>query len=190
MTGKAFSTLTAATTFVAGDGFVGRKSAETTDKTFSDSIISAWILASVITKPLQQSVHAAGTAYALTATSAKVDFGTTDPTITLSGTGTYLLRYRCTLDYNAATFSAVRTATMKLRRTNNTAADLTNSSSAVKTQIVTTITGSLMQISHEVEYTTSGAGDVIELWGVVDVVPTAGSLDVSIASIIAERIQQ
>jgi hypothetical protein len=80
------------------------------------------------------SVYAAGTAYQLTASDAALDFGTTDPSLTLTKAGTYLLTARVRLDYNGATFSAVRTATLKLRRTNNTAADLSNGSAAAKTQ--------------------------------------------------------
>jgi hypothetical protein len=169
---------------------VGRKSGDTSDSRFSDSVLATWITGSVITNAAQQSVHSAGTLYNLTATSALIDFGTTDPTLTLSGTGTYRITARAVLDYNGATFAAVRTATIKLRRTNNTAADLTNGSVAVKTQIVTTVTGTLAAVTIDVIYTTSGAGDIIQLWGGLDVVPTAGNLEVASASIIAQRLQQ
>lgn len=135
------------------------------------------------------SVYASGTAYALTATAAKLDFGTTDPSLTITGVGTWLLSGRVRLDYNAATFAAVRTATLKLRRTNNTAADVANSSTGFKTQIITTLTYTAGIIDlPPVIYTTTNTNDVIEIFGSVDVVPTAGSFDAVEASIMALRI--
>jgi hypothetical protein len=135
-----------------------------------------------------QSVHAAGTAYSLTATPAKLDFGTTDPSFTLVNAGTYLLQARVRLDYNAATFAAVRTATLKLRRTNNTAADLTNGSVAAATQIVTTLSGTFIVRSWPVIYSTANNDDTIEIFGSLDVVPSAGSLDAVEASIIVTKL--
>lgn len=190
MTNKSFGDLTVATTFVAGDGVVGHKSGDTADSSFPDSVLSTWILGSVITGASQQSVHAAGTAYSLTATAAKLTFGTTSPGITFAGTGTYRIAATVRLDYNGATFAAVRTATIKLRRTNNTAADLTNGTRAAKTQIVTTLSGTFAIIQVDCLYTTSGAGDIVELWGSLDVIPTAGSLDAVEADIIITRLQQ
>jgi hypothetical protein len=123
-----------------------------------------------------------------TTSAAALDFGTTDPSLTLTKAGTYLLTARVRLDYNGATFSAVRTATLKLRRTNNTAADLSNGSAAAKTQIVTTLSGTFMDITWQVLYTTSSTNDAIALFGSLDVVPSAGSLDAVEASIVAVRL--
>lgn len=135
------------------------------------------------------SVYASGTAYSLTASSALLNFGTTDPSLTLATAGTYLLFARVRYDYNGATFAAVRTVTTKIRRTNNTAADLTNATGAWKTDIITTLTyTAALQNLPVVAYTTATAGDVIELWGVVSVVPTAGSLDAVEAEIVAIKI--
>lgn len=134
------------------------------------------------------SVHAAGTAYALTATSAALDFGTTDPTLTLNRAGTYLIFARARLDYNAATFAASRTATLKLRRTNNTAADLTGGSTSALTDIITTLTYTMADVSWAVLYTTANTNDAITIFGDVSVVPSAGSLDATQASIIAIRV--
>ena len=143
-----------------------------------------------ITNAQQTSVVAAGTAYALTATAAAVVFGTTSPTITLPAAGTYLIFARAKLDYAAATFAAVRTATLKLTRTNNTPADLTGSSTGLATQILTALTFTMPPALIMVLYTTSNANDAIALYGSLDVVPTAGNLNVTEASIVAIRLQQ
>lgn len=137
----------------------------------------------------QLSVNAAGTAYSLTATPAALDFGTTDPSLTITAPGSYLLLARARLDYSGATFAAVRTATLKLRRTNNTAADLTNGSVAAKTDIITTLTYTMATISWWVVYTTANSDDAITIFGDVSVLPSAGSLDAMEASIVAIRLQ-
>ncbi len=133
--------------------------------------------------------YASGTAYSLTATPALLAFGTTSPSITLNSAGTYLLKAKVNLKYNGATFAANRTVTLKLRRTNNTAADITNSSTALTTGIVTLITETFAVVElPDVVYTTSNNNDIIEVWGSIDVVPTAGSLDAVEASIIAIKL--
>lgn len=135
------------------------------------------------------SVYAAGTAYSLTNTAAALNFGTTDPSITITAAGTYLIVGRVRLDYNAATFAAVRTATLKFRRTNNTAADLTGGTTAFKTQIITTLTFTAGVIPlPPVIYTTTNTDDAVTIFGSVDVVPTAGSFDAVEADIVAVRI--
>ncbi len=133
--------------------------------------------------------YASGTVYSLTATPALLDFGTTDPSITLNQAGTYLLKAKVNLKYNGATFAANRTVTLKLRRTNNTAADISNSSTALTTGIITTLTETFAVIElPDVVYTTLNKDDIIEVWGDIDVVPTLGSLDAVEASIIATRL--
>lgn len=134
-------------------------------------------------------VYAAGTSYQLTATPALATFGTTSPSLTITAAGTYLILAQFKLDYTGATFAASRTVTMKIRRTNNTAADITNASMTILTAIVTTVTATLEAATIPiVAYVTANANDVIELWGSVSVVPTAGSLDVAAASIVALKI--
>lgn len=133
--------------------------------------------------------NAAGTAYSLTATSAALDFGTTDPAITINRQGRYILFPRVNLKYNAATFSAARDVTLKLRRTNNTPADLSNSSTVIVTDIITTLTYTLgVIILPPVVYNTSNTDDIITIFGDVSVLPDAGSLDAVQASILALRI--
>lgn len=132
--------------------------------------------------------YAAGTAYSVTNAAAAVVFGTTSPSITITTAGTYRIRARLNLKYNAATTVAIRTVTAKLRRTNNTAADLTSGSVVVTTAVVTTLTQTMMQLDlPEVVYVTALATDVVTIFISMDVVPSAGTLDVGEAEIHAVR---
>lgn len=134
-------------------------------------------------------VYAAGTAYDLTATSAALNFGTTDPVLVLDKAGTYLLQARVNLQFVGATFAANQTVTLKLRRTNNTAADVSNSSTVLGTGIVTTVDGNFAVVSFPpVVYTTTVATDSITIFGDVSVIPSAGTLSATQASIVAVRL--
>lgn len=135
-----------------------------------------------------KSTVAAGTAYALTNTAAALDFGTTDPAVTLDQPGTYLIVFWTSLEYNGASFAADRTVTMKLRRTNNTAADLTAGSTTAKTGVVVTLSQTFGGLSYGTTYTTTASDDVITIFGDVSTVPTAGSLDVVAAKIMAVKV--
>lgn len=134
-------------------------------------------------------VYATGTVYVLTADSLLLDFGTTDPSLTINAAGTYLISSRVRIDYNAATFAASRTVALKLRRTNNTAADLTSAATSAKTDIITTLTYTMgIYNLPNVIYTTTNTDDIIQLFGSIDVVPTAGSIDAVEADIQAVRL--
>lgn len=134
------------------------------------------------------SVYAVGTAYSLTGSSAALDFGTTDPNLTFSKAGTYLVIPRIVVKYNGATFIANQTLTLKLRRTNNSAADLTNSQTVLTLRVITTITDGFEVTMPPVFYTTSNADDIVTIYGVLSATPSAGSVDVVEASIIAVRL--
>lgn len=133
-------------------------------------------------------IAAAGTAYSLTNTAAALDFGTTDPSITLDEPGIYLIMARADVNYAGATFAASRTVTLKLRRTNNTAGDLTGGSIALATDIITTLTYTFASPTWWTLYTTANANDAITIFGDVSVVPTAGALNAVAASIVAIRV--
>lgn len=136
-----------------------------------------------------KTIYAAGTAYQLTNATAALDFGTTDPSLTLGLPGTWLLMSRVNLKYTAATFAAVRTVTITLNRSNNTAAAITGATSTFLTDIITTLTytaGIVMLPS--VLYTTENNNDIIRLQGLIDTVPSAGSMDVTAAEIVAIRL--
>lgn len=135
------------------------------------------------------SVIASGTAYSLTATTAAVTFGTTSPLITVGSTGTYLIMGRVNIKYNGATYAANQTIKLVLRRTNNTAAYITNSETNITTRIITTITDDVgdFLIPPQI-YTTTTSGDGITIFANVSAVPGAGSVDINEANIIAVRL--
>lgn len=135
------------------------------------------------------SVYAAGTAASLTNTQALLDFGTTDPSLVLNQPGVWMIFGTAQLKYNAATFVSNQTVTMKLRRTNNTAADVTAATRTVDLGIVTTFTNSAgVAVIPPVVYTTLNSNDILQLFGAVSVAPSAGSLDVVSAEIVAVKI--
>lgn len=147
------------------------------------------LLASAPVGAAKFATYAAGTAYSLTNTAAALDFGTTDPSITITTAGTYLIVGRVRLDFNGATFAAVRTVTLKFRRTNNTAADLTGGTTAFKTPIVTTLSSTMDIVPlPPVIYTTANTNDAVTIFGDVSVVPSAGTLDAVEAEVVAVRI--
>lgn len=134
-------------------------------------------------------VYAAGTVYSLTNTAALIDFGTTDPSLVITAPGVWLILARARIDYTGATFAAVRTGALKLRRTNNTAADVSNSPCGFLTDIITTLTYTLGTFNlPPVIYTTTNSDDIIQLWGSISTVPSAGTLDVSEASVVAIKL--
>lgn len=136
-----------------------------------------------------QAAYGSGTAYSLTNTAALVHLGTADPSITLSGSGTYLLLARIRLDYNGATFAAVRTVTAKLRRVSGTAADLANASAGLKTAVITALTYTAGDINiPPIIYQTDQPADNIQIFASIDTVPTQGTLDVVEAEIIAIKL--
>ena len=74
-----------------------------------------------------------------------------------------------------------------MRRTNNTAADLTNGTKTFTTGTPTTCTATWLTPTWSIYYVTTDSNDIIQLFGDVNVVPDAGSLKVSNASIFVEK---
>ncbi len=108
-------------------------------------------------------------------------------TLTGSAGKTYLLSALVRLDYVGATFAANQTVTVKIRRTNNTAADI--ATSTLMLAIVTTVTYSVGQVAViEFPYTTSGISDTVQPFVSVSVAPSAGALNVVEAFITAARL--
>jgi hypothetical protein len=134
-----------------------------------------------------QAIYAAGTAYSLTAVAALLDFGTTDPALTISRAGTYLLLSRVRLDYSGATFAANRTVTLKLRNA-STASDVGNSSCSFVVPIITTLTYTADVIVLPAVVVTVTQNTILQLWGSIDVIPTAGSIQAMEASIVAIQL--
>lgn len=132
-----------------------------------------------------------GTAYTMTASYATVDMGTTDPTITIASTGTYRIYANIQVNYAGASYVAFDQAAFKLRRTNNTAADLADGERGCCLPIMTTITmlGDTVVIGP-LEYTTANTDDVIVVQGDLNLTPSAGAITVTKCSIYAERVRQ
>jgi len=132
--------------------------------------------------------YATGTAYTLTDTAAAIDVGTTDPAIVLDKAGTYLIFGQVHMAYAGATVVG-ETASIKVRRTNNTAADL-SSVVVIDLPVSTTLTHSygVVQIPPFV-YTTTAADDAVTLFGNVSATLGAGTINVTAigTSIVALR---
>lgn len=143
--------------------------------------------------PDPKTAYGAGTAYVLTNSAAAINLGTTDPEITLSAAGTYLIFARVRLDYSACEFSSTqRTITIKTRRTNNTAADVTGSIAYFKTPVYTgpptlTSTAGIVALPPVV-YTTTNSDDVIAVYGSISSAPSSGNMEVVEADIQAIKI--
>lgn len=131
----------------------------------------------------------AGTAYALTNSAAAIDFGTTDPAIVIPQAGTYLISGQVNLAYNGATVVA-ETATIKVRRTNNTAADL-SPVVVLDLPAATTLTHTYgVFVIPPFVYTTAATDDAITLFANVSAALGAGTIDATAigTSISATRI--
>lgn len=112
-------------------------------------------------------------------------------TLTLAGAAgkTYLLFARCRFDYAAATFAANQLINFKLRRTNNTAADVANAVGNLETQIITTKTFTAGEIAIiAIPYTTQGVSDVIQPMASIDSLPGAGAVNAVECSITAVEL--
>lgn len=134
-------------------------------------------------------VYAAGTAYVLTATPTALDFGTTDPVLTINQAGTYIIRARVVVatPTTSGIPTGLGTLIFKLRRTNNTAADLTNSTTTFAWSEPTASGFPVNQVITlpEVIYNTVETTDSLTIFGTND----SGTVDVTEASIVAIRIQ-
>lgn len=138
----------------------------------------------------QKSSFSAGTVYTVTNSAAAIAFGTTSPSITIDDPGTYLIIARARLENVGATFAATRPVTLKLRRTNNTPADLNNSTIVFNTPVITLLTSTLTQLDIITTYTTTNTDDAISLFASIGTLPSAGTITVDEASIVAIRLQQ
>lgn len=135
--------------------------------------------------------YGVGSVYSLTNVAAAVTFGTTSPAITLAEAGTYLLFGHVQLAAAGATIAA-ETATLKLRRTNNTAADLPSSSVLVDPPVMTTLTHTLgIYALPPVVYTTTNTDDIVTLFANVSAALSAGTINAVATgtSLVALRIR-
>ena len=136
-----------------------------------------------------QTAYSSGTSPSLTASMLAITFGTTSPSITIDQAGIYIVIARAKVDYVGATFLASRNVSLKIRRTNNSAADIANSTTSFATQIITALSFSAQTIVlPHIIYTTANNNDVLSVFGGMDVIPTAGSIQVTESSIVAIKI--
>jgi len=130
-----------------------------------------------------------GTGYNLTTSSAKISGGTTSSTVTLPSAGTYLILSNVKVDYVGLTTLVANSATFKLRRTNNTAGDLSNTTAVFNIPILTLLTQTAGDADIQtITYTTATTGDVIEIWGSLAGGVSLGNVRVNEAGIVAIKI--
>lgn len=135
------------------------------------------------------SAYGAGTAYALTNAAAKIDFGTTDPVLVINKVGTYIIMAQVNLAYNGATVVA-ETATIKVRRTNNTAADVSQVVVLdLPASTILTETYGIFPLPPFI-YTTTNIDDSLEIFGNVSAALGAGTIDATAigTSLVAIRL--
>lgn len=134
--------------------------------------------------------YGSGAAYTITAVQAAVTMGGTSPAIVITTAGTWMLFARIRFDYVGKTFAANHTLTAKLRRTNNTPADVTNATASAVTPIITTQTYTHLAYSlPPVVYVTVNATDAIALYAAIDVLPAeAGTVTVPECEVVAVRL--
>jgi hypothetical protein len=133
---------------------------------------------------------ASGAATDLAVAMGLITIGATPITKIITTPGTYLLSARARLDYWGATFAATQLVTLKLYRTNNTPADVTNATAGFKTPVIAVAydgTAGIIQLPT-VLYTTALATDSISLYGNIDVLPGAGAARIVQADMMALRI--
>lgn len=129
---------------------------------------------------------AAGTAYTLTTTYANVDFGTTDPVVVLPNAGTYMIYALFGTDLVGAT-ATTQVVQGKVRRTNNTAADLGFASAELLPPgVAATIPGVSVYLVGG-KYTTTNTNDSITIQAQLSAALGAGTVTVSTARIWAVR---
>jgi hypothetical protein len=150
-------------------------------------VTSGQVISATPAGPL--TVQSAGTAYTLTNSSQLLTFGTTSPSLTISAAGTYLIRSHVQTNLVGATMAANRNITFVIHRTNNTPWDVSPKAQVIKTDI-TSLKAYTLPIGAipEFVYTTANTNDVLEIWGFIDTVPTAGSISIVDAQIIAVRL--
>lgn len=151
---------------------------------------TSWATLPTAPGTVNTAAYSAGTVYTLTTTSQKVDFGTTDPVVTIPSPGTYLIFTNIKLEANGLTLAVARQSDFKLRRTNNTAADIPNAVTNFKSPAIAVAqNGTAGDVDMAViKYTTENSGDVLELWGSISGSTLSGTMTVGEASVVAVKI--
>ena len=123
-----------------------------------------------------------GTSYTYTTTQALINYGTTPRSIVIPSAGTWRLEWRAYTNFSGATYPVVRSLRHDFRRTNNTPAFLVDPVSGLACRfdwdmpVVTTQTRSIENSTGSCIYVTANDDDIIQMWGKVNVLPSAGSV--------------
>lgn len=135
-------------------------------------------------------VVAAGTAASLTGSMATLDFGTTDPSVSVPSAGTWLVWVTVQLELNAATYAAGEyTISVKLRNTS----DSTDLGETYVIPIlravtgITTTTATIGTFTFPVKFSLSSA-KTVAIQAQVSSTPSAGSVQASKAKITGLRL--
>jgi hypothetical protein len=136
---------------------------------------------------MNAAAYAAGTAYTLTATAAQMAFGTTTPALSGLTPGTYLIFGRVNFKSVGATLVNTDTITSYLYDT-SVPGIIPNSSTVLNCPAQTTLTNTLAVIQTPPILYVVTSVSVIQLWGVMNVIPSAGSVTAVEASIVAVRV--
>ena len=146
------------------------------------------ILAVDTNTPQASQQIATGSPYVITTTEATVTFGTTDPTLTLARRGTYLITVNHDLFCDDATGTGG--LGLRLRRLNNTPADLPNSFGGHEyLGGLSNTDGNLPpNLVPQVIYQTNTDGDEIALRAILSSALSSGTIEVRSARITAQRI--
>lgn len=133
------------------------------------------------------SVIASGTAYTLTTSFANVDFGTNDPILTIDSPGTYKLVFVIQTSLVSAT-TTTQSVSYKMRRTNNTAADIAGTTFGDPLPVATTTSMLGPTITLTIDYTTVNSDDAITIQGALSGALGAGTATTSAVTAIAFRL--
>ena len=135
------------------------------------------------------SAYGTGTNAPINNTTGLLTFGTTSPTITITAAGTYFVTAGLSQYFNNANFSTPRTATYKVRRSNNTATDLTETlvTNLLSTGGAMTMDAGGWSLPGAI-YTTSNTNDVLEVWATLDGNPASGNFEAKKGWIVAIKL--
>jgi hypothetical protein len=155
-----------------------------------NTIISpSYLLSDYTEKNYPLTVYASGTPDTITTSYAAMDFGTTDPVLTISRVGTYLIMTRFITDAQNATVG-VDTMYYKLYRTNNIPGNISDTETYQVRIAITTNTQTYSQVNScpQILYTTSNTDDQLTLYTKHTGTVTGGAIVVREASIVAIRL--
>jgi hypothetical protein len=155
-----------------------------------DTIISpSYLLSDYTEKNYPLTVYASGTPDTITTSYAAMDFGTTNPVLTISRVGTYLIMTRFITDAQNATVG-VDTMYYKLYRTNNIPGNISDTETYQVRIAITTNTQTYSQVNScpQILYTTSNTDDQLTLYTKHTGTVTGGAIVVREASIVAIRL--